>query len=109
MKSHCIGHEKFRTVFIFDLHSSSGRLPPTFAEPPYSSLIMTKIYLNSERSSTITLAGVLACRLSTDHVVGDADGGEDEDEDEDEDDQVYEENAPARHGESNIVNLTLLR
>ena len=107
MKSHCIGHEKFRTVFIFDLHRSSGRPPPTFAEPPYSSLIMTKIYLNSERSSTITLAGVLACRLSTDHVVGDADGGgEDEDED-----QVYEEKekTPASHGVSNIVNLALLR
>ena len=48
---------------------------------------MTKIYLNSERSSTITLAGVLACRLSTDHVVSDADGGGGEDEEH----QVYQE------------------
>ena len=45
---------------------------------------MTKIHLDSKRSSTITLAAVLACRFSTDHVVGDADCGGD-----DEADQVY--------------------
>ena len=71
-----------------------------------SSWIMTKIHLDSERSSTITLAAVLAWRLSTDHVVGDADGGG---EDEDEDDQVYEEKTPASHGLGDAVELALPR
>ena len=34
---------------------------------------MTIIHLDSKRSPTITLAAVLAGRLSIDHVVGDAD------------------------------------
>ena len=69
-----------------------------------SSWIMTKIHLDSERSSTITLAAVLAWRLSTDHVVGDADGGG-----EDEDDQVYLEKTPASHGLGDAVELALPR
>ena len=68
-----------------------------------SSWIMTKIRLDSERSSTITLAAVLACCLSTDHVVGDADCGGD-----DEADQVYREKVPSGHGVGKAVNLAFL-
>ena len=64
---------------------------------------MTKIHLNSKRSSTITLTAVLACRFSTDHVVGDADCGGD-----DEADQVYLEKVPAGHGVGKAVNLAFL-